>query len=280
MVFQAENRTTAKTQQAELAIQAALEGRWADAAQLNKTIVDAFPTDVDALNRFGKAMTELGKYDDARSAYMKALELDALNSIARKNLTRLETMGKTSRKKKVAVQKISPHMFIDETGKTTTSTLVRPAMNVANALTAGDQVVLRQDKRGALFVDDPNGDQIGELQPQMAQRLQKLIGGGNKYVTAISSINDEGVRVFIRETFQDPSQVGKLSFPGSMSETAESVRPYTKRGLVSDEQPLYTGGEDGDEYASDEDGAEPTVRELSRARAANVSGDDDNSDDE
>ena len=153
-------------------------------------------------------------------------------------------------------------------------------MDVANALTAGDQVVLRQDKRGALFVDDPNGDQIGELQPQMAQRLQKLIGGGNKYVTAISSINDEGVRVFIRETYQDPSQVGKLSFPGSMSETAESVRPYTKRGLVSDEQPLYTGGEDGDEYASDEDGAEPTVRELSRARATNVSGDDDNPDDE
>jgi len=279
MVFQAENRTKAKGQQAELAIQAALEGRWADAAQLNQTIVDAFPTDVDALNRFGKAMTELGKYDDARSAYMKTLEFDALNTIARKNLTRLETMGKKSRKTKVAAQKISPHMFIEETGKTTTTTLVRPVMKVAVALTAGDQVALRLDKRGALFVDDPAGDAIGELEPKMAQRLAKLINDGNKYVAAISSISDEGVRVFIRETFQGPSQVGKLSFPGTTNEAAESVRPYTKRALVSDEQPLYTGEEDGDEYASDEDAAEPTVRSLSRARAPTRGGGDDEDDD-
>lgn len=279
MVFQAEGRTTAKKQQAELAIQAALDGRWADAARLNQTIVAAFPTDVDALNRFGKAMTELGKYDDARSAYMKALELDALNSIARKNLTRLETMGKTSRKTKVAVQKMSPHLFIEETGKTTTTTLVRPVMKVAVALTAGDQVALRQDKRGALLVDDPNGELIGELEPRMAQRLQKLIGGGNQYAVAISSVSEEGVRAFIRETFQDQSQVGKLSFPGTTSETAESVRPYTKRKLVSDEGPPYTGEEDGDEYASDEDAADPKVKSLSR-EASPAEGDDDSDDDE
>ena len=277
MVFQAEERTKAKRQQAELAIRAALEGRWADAAQLNQTIVKAFPTDVDALNRFGKAMTELGKYDEARGAYMKTVELDSLNSIARKNLLRLETMGKKPRhKKKVAVQKISPQMFIDETGKTSTALLVRPVMKVAVGLTAGDQVSLRRDKRGSLFVDDPDGEQIGEVEPKLTQRLLKLMEGGNQYIAAISSISDEGVRVFIRETFQDPSQVGTLSFPGSAVDTDEPVRPYTKRALIRDEQPLYSRDEDGNEYVSDEDAAEPRVKSLTRSGAG---GDEENAGD-
>ena len=267
MVFQAEDRTKAKKQQAELAIRAALEGRWADAAQLNGTIVKAFPSDVDALNRFGKAMTELGKYDEARGAYMKTVKLDALNSIARKNLSRLETMGKKPRKKKVAVRKISPQMFIEETGKTSTTILVRPAMKGAVGLTAGDEITLRRDKRGSLFVDDPAGDQIGEIEPKLAQRMLKLIEGGNQYVAAISNISDDGVRVFIRETFQDPSQVGKLSFPGSAVNTGDSIRPYTKRSLISDE--------DGDQYVSDEDAAEPKVKSLTRAGAADESGNED-----
>ena len=96
MVFQAEDRAKAKKQQADLAIQLALRGRWAEAAQLNRSIIDSFPTDVDAFNRLGKAMTELGRYGEAREAYMKALEIDPLNTIARKNLARLATLGEVS----------------------------------------------------------------------------------------------------------------------------------------------------------------------------------------
>src|SRR6266545_3930595 len=93
MVFQAEDRARAKKQHAEQAIQLALQGRWTEAAQLNREIVETFPNDVDAFNRLGKAMTELGHYGEAKDAYMKALDIDPLNSIARKNLTRLATLG-------------------------------------------------------------------------------------------------------------------------------------------------------------------------------------------
>src|SRR5437879_12470566 len=92
MVFKTEDRARAKNQYAEHAIQLALQGQWSEAAQLNREIVESFPTDVDAFNRLGKAMTELGRYGEARGAYMKALEIDQLNSIARKNLTRLATL--------------------------------------------------------------------------------------------------------------------------------------------------------------------------------------------
>ena len=61
MVYQAEDRAKVRRQQAEAAIQLALQGRWDEAANLNKSIIGVFPTDVDAYNRLGKAMTELGR---------------------------------------------------------------------------------------------------------------------------------------------------------------------------------------------------------------------------
>ena len=64
MVFQTEDRARAKKQHAEQAIQLALQGQWSEAAQLNRQIIESFPTDVDAYNRLGKALTELGRYGD------------------------------------------------------------------------------------------------------------------------------------------------------------------------------------------------------------------------
>src|SRR3970040_2460283 len=93
VVYPAEDKGKVRRQQAEAAIQLALQGRWDEAASLNKSIIGVFPTDVDAYNRLGKAMTELGRYGEAREAYKKALEIDPLNTIARKNVSRLASLG-------------------------------------------------------------------------------------------------------------------------------------------------------------------------------------------
>ncbi len=69
MVFQAEDRARTRKQGSEAAIQLALRGRWDEAAELNRSIIGAFPTDVEAYNRLGKALTELGRYGEARAAY-------------------------------------------------------------------------------------------------------------------------------------------------------------------------------------------------------------------
>ncbi|MCH8890045.1 MAG: tetratricopeptide repeat protein [Myxococcales bacterium] len=78
----------------------ALQGQWEQAVDLNRAILESFPADVDACNRLGKALTELGRYADASDSYMKAIEIDPLNLIARKNLSRLATLGKAAPKKK------------------------------------------------------------------------------------------------------------------------------------------------------------------------------------
>jgi tetratricopeptide (TPR) repeat protein len=251
MVFQAEDRTRAKKQHADAAIQMALQGRWPEALQINQVIVESFPTDVDAYNRLGKAYTELGRYGDARNAYMKALEIDPLNSIAKKNLSRLATLGDEVRPL-LANQKLSPQMFIEEMGKTGVTTLMRPNMDIAVRMTAGDQVIPHADK-SLLNIRTMNGDQVGEVEPKLGQRLLKLMDGGNEYVAAIQAIDESQVRVFIRETFQHAAQIGKLSFPPTMTET---VRPYTRGRLLRqdvDDENYWDEGAEGEDWEPDAD---------------------------
>src|SRR3989304_527756 len=164
MVFQAEDRAKVKRQQADLAIQLALQGRWLEAVQLNRSIIESFPTDVDAFNRLGKALTELGKYAGARAAYMKALETDPLNSIARKTLSRLATLGEAA-PPRAASQKLSPQMFIEEMGKTGVTVLSRPNMGVAARMTAGDQVQLSREN-GSLVGQSLGGGNGGEKEQE------------------------------------------------------------------------------------------------------------------
>jgi hypothetical protein len=284
MVFQAEDRAKAKKQHADQAIQLALQGRWTEAAQLNREIIETFPNDMDAFNRLGKAMTELGRYGDARGAYMKALEIDPLNSIAQKNLTRLSTLGEKEAAPRPAGQKLSPQMFIEETGKTGITVLIRPNMEIAARMTAGDQVNL-QRQNGSLVIQSIGGEYVGEIEPRLGQRLMKLMDGGNEYIAAISALDQTEVRLFIRETFQHSSQTGKLSFPPTVTET---FRPYVKGGRLlhrdgDDDESYFDESEERDDWAGGEDGeeAEGNISEFRLSSDdAPIAIDDDGDDDE
>jgi hypothetical protein len=228
MVYAADDRTRLRRQRAEQAIQLAMQGQWEEAAKVNRIIIDVFPNDVDAFNRLGKACTELGRYAEAREAYGKTLGLDPHNSIAQKNLARLASLGEAAAPRAEAGTKLSPQLFISETGKTGVTGLVRPAAEVAARLTAGDEVFLRR-QNGTLVVENAQGEYLGEVEPKLSMRLIKLIEAGNRYAAAIATLARDDVRVIIKETFQHPSQAGKLSFPAT---TGGTFRPYIKEGLV------------------------------------------------
>jgi hypothetical protein len=81
---------------------------------------------------------------------------------------------------------------------------------------------------------------------RLGQRLIKLMEAGNEYVAAISGLNETDVKVFIRETFQHPSQLGKLSFPPTVTET---FRPYLKERLIrQDALEESTESDDGEDW--------------------------------
>jgi hypothetical protein len=92
---------------------------------------------------------------------------------------------------------------------------------------------------------------IGVVEPRVAARLLKLIADGNKYAAGVTSLGDKDVRLIIRETFQDPRNYGKVSFPTAAKST--DLRPYTKGTLIREEMDLEDDLEDDEEDEEIED---------------------------
>src|SRR5215831_13052972 len=224
--FPTEDRLRQKRSKSEQAISLAMKNRWDEAAQINREILENFPSEVDAYNRLGKALTELGHYADARDAYAQAVKLDPLNGIATKNLQRL---GKLAAEGSAAPapSPVDPRLFIEESGKTTVTQLtdVRRS-DAATKLSAGDQ--LQVARRGnQVVVTDQAGTEIGRIEPKLEQDLIRLLDLGNQYSVFVTAANEQLVHVIIRETHRSGAMGNRPSFRPT---AAQEVRAYTREG--------------------------------------------------
>lgn len=210
------------------AIDMAAKNRWEEAAEANRQIIN-LGEDADAYNRLGKAYFELGRLVEARDAYQRAIRLNPTNAIARKNLERIEELIERFDGANVPLKRtrqlVDLRLFITETGKTCLTLLVDvPPTPAVKAIVTGEKIDLRLDGRNVLVIDTL-GNVIGRLEPKLAQRLSELMAGGNRYAAAVAQINShQQLRILIREVYQDPSQRGRVSFPGKLGEAA--VRGY------------------------------------------------------
>jgi hypothetical protein len=224
--IQGEEATPLK--RADQAIQLALESKWEEAAAINRSILAAHPGDVEAWNRLGKSMLELGRYQEARQAYGKSQELDPAGPIAKRNLDRLSTIPEAEEPRRVeAVAKVAQDLFIEEIGKTGVTTLQGASRETLAKLTAGDEVYLKQGD-DLIRVEDVQGETLGSIEPKLALRLQRMMDGGNRYAAAVKSVSDSDIELIIKETYRDPSQT-RPSFPAI---GGEGVRPYIRESLV------------------------------------------------
>ncbi|MBI4332283.1 MAG: tetratricopeptide repeat protein [Chloroflexi bacterium] len=238
-----EDKAYIKRQREKEAINLAMESRWGEAVTVNKEMLESFPNDTDALNRLGRALMELGEYEQAREVYSRTLAIEADNTIARKNIDKLtQLIGSGKTREQGAAHRVAPQLFIEETGKTGVVALKKlAAKDVLARFTPGEQAILAP-KGPHLLVVGPSGEYLGEVSLEHSQRLIKMIEGGNKYEAAIASM-DGGVRVIIKEVYQHPSQRGRLSFP---VKAGEGLRAYVKDSLLRYEL------EEEDEFMSDE----------------------------
>jgi tetratricopeptide (TPR) repeat protein len=226
------------------AISLAMQGRWEEAVSANRGIIEIFPNDINAYNRLGKALTELGKYKEAKEAYSQALKIDTRNGIARRNLRRLSLLKETHGRAGEGNQSVNPQLFIEETGKAGVAMLEQLATKeVIAKMAPGDPVELRLKGQG-LSVHNKSGEHLGQVEPKIGSRLAKLIEGGNRYTAAIASSADGEVRIIITEVFQDVSQAGRPSFPPRGD---DGFRSYVKRSIlkyeIGEEEQVDDSGE-------------------------------------
>jgi tetratricopeptide (TPR) repeat protein len=220
-----------RQQRSKEAIDLAMQGRWQEAVEVNREIIENFPKDVDAYNRLGRAYMELGQYAESVEAYSQTVAMDPYNAIANRNLRRIADIEKSG-DEDIDTDHVLPHHFIEEIGKSGTVILYDLGPKEKRArMVAGDKVFLKAEGTG-LVVENRRGEYMGRVEPKTGQRLARLIQGGNQYSATIVKSQVDVMSVIIRETHQDPSQAGKLSFP---PKGADESRAYAGDRLLKDD---------------------------------------------
>lgn len=251
----AEEKARLKKQWTDLAIQQAQAGLWEEAVATNRNILNIFPFEPDAYNRLGKAYSELGQFAEARQAYSQTLKYSPKNTIAKKNLDRLAQLQEEGAPAHTGAERIDPRLFIEETGKTGLTDLINIApASVLAKVGVGDRVQLYVMGH-TLFARNAAGEDIGQVEPRLANRLINFMEGGNRYAAAILAMENGQVRLMIREEYQHPSMFGKVSFPSQGG--GDTIRAYTKDSMlrydrdededITNEDEYFDGGEEPEE---------------------------------
>jgi hypothetical protein len=232
-----------RSQYADDAVQLAIAGKWDDAVKLNKFVIENFGADEETQNRLGKAMSELGKLKDAKAAYEAALKINPMNSIAKKNAARINTLLHQKEGLKVGGTRVDLNLFVEEMGKTIITTLESPpSADICSKVAAGDVAELNIEGDG-IAAETSRGVRLGLLEAKLARRLIKFMRGGNRYQAGITSCEGNTVKLIVRETYQDPRFAGKPSFAMRRKREVE-FRPYTKESLLAREVEVFAEDEE------------------------------------
>ena len=269
-------RVKTRSQLVEEAISAALERDWKTALDLNQEIVSRFGVDEETHNRLGKVHTELGNMDQALTDYRATLELNPLNTIARKNVNRLEALIEDKADLPKASSAVDPSLFVEEMGKTTVATVILDKGADAALIAPGDQVKLVA-AGDTLRVETSTGKRLGHVEAKLARRVVKFIEGGNEYTAAVAASDTRGFQIIIRETKQAPQFAGVPSFP---VRKGPEFRAHTRDSLLREAE--VAGGaeeaEDSDAVDGEDDLEGMHAVEPGEEDAADLADDDSRAD--
>jgi hypothetical protein len=222
----------------QAAKQAAFQGNWERAVELNRKITELAPRDVAAWNRLGHAYAELGRIADARAAYQCALEIEPGNAIAQRNVARLDWLAAQTTDGVIPMPSGRPaprhDVFMEEMGRTYVTDLLRPAPPVVLARLFPGQEVFLDMSDGAVFVVDADGTRLGQLEGRVARRLSELARQGNSYRAYVVQLTGDTLRIILREVFRAPHLLDTPSFPPQPK--IAPPRPYVPEGFGRGEE--------------------------------------------
>jgi len=199
---------------ARRAIIAALSNDWHSALELNLGILSEDPNDTDALNRGARAYLALGQIEMAVSLSQRVLEIDPLNPIAGKCLSKCEALVLSGDGLLVSNHsQDSNSVFLEVPGRTRIVSLVNLCEpSVLARLNAGEPVTM-MPKMHKVAVTTPDEIYIGRLPDDLATRIIYFVKNGNEYDAYIKSISSQELTVFIREIKRSPDFDHIPSFP-------------------------------------------------------------------
>ncbi len=201
-----------------LAINAATEADWNEAAKINKKIVSLSENNVEALNRLARAQACTGQLVQAQKTYKKVMQVDPYNSIAQKNIEKISKITKTnsnnngySNGQTQVDLSFSSHL-VYEPGKTKIISLLNLATpGILATLNCGEKLSMNLKKHGICITTD-DGQYLGALPDDLAHRLLAYISGGNKYSVFVKYATTKNLTIFIKEVARSAKFANQPSF--------------------------------------------------------------------
>lgn len=210
------------------AIAAAKNGNWSEAIEANEQILQETPDDVNTLNRLGLAYLQVGESKKAKDTFKKTLEIDKANSIAKKQLDRINS------KQTAVAPAFTREYFIEEPGRTKIVELHRLAgKQVLDQLSSGESCNLVLKKR-FISVETDSKVYIGALPEDLSFRLSKLIESGNTYSCRVHSTSNNQCSVFLKEATRSKRNQDIHSFPINKT-SMNNISDMDDRFLLEDE---------------------------------------------
>jgi tetratricopeptide (TPR) repeat protein len=176
------------------AIRSALQGEWETAVEINLEILADSPQNITALNRLGRAYTELGQKEAAKDAYEQVLKIDKYDTIATKNLKLLP-----HQKTNMASVELASEDFIELPGITKSTLLIKvAARDILLSLVCKQRLTLAPRTR-LVAVNTDDKICIGCLPDDLSLKLIDLMKGGYEYTACLKGASDNTATIFIRE---------------------------------------------------------------------------------
>ena len=229
--------TKSKIELEKEAVALALDGQWENAAACNRAILDQYSSDVETMNRLAKSLIELNQFTEARCLLGRVIEISPYNTIAKKNLSRLEKLeiAPNLTQHNHTSQRDS-HIFMGQSGKSGTTLLQNVASEFILETIAPGQPLSLEINKNTIEVRLIDGEYIGRIEPKLAMRLIRLITLGNRYKSAVVSAAEQGIVIIIQETYRDPSAQRISGFP--------FIKPDNKKSYLGDNLMRYMEDDD------------------------------------
>lgn len=207
------------------AIEAALSNDWKKAVDINSKILKENTSDIDCLNRLGKAYLELGDNKKAATTFRKALKINRYDQIAQRNLARATQTGpKKTPPNKITSPRTVAVDFLEEPGRTKLIQLINLAStSILLKLNQADPVSL-STRRRTVIASDSSNIYLGALPDDVGHRLAMLMKGGNTYAAFIKSVTKNSLIIFVRETHRAKKFVDTASFAAVNSDYLSFLR--------------------------------------------------------
>lgn len=208
------------------AIRSALTGDWEAAVEFNLEILETSPQNIAALNRLGRAYTELNQKEAAKDAYEQVLKIDKYDTIATKNLKLLP-----HQKSNMSSVILSEEDFIELPGITKSTILIKVASrDILLSLVCKQKLSLTPRTSLVAITTDDNVC-IGCLPDDLSLKLKNLMDDGYEYSACLKGASDNTATIFIREIKRPkrPSAGATFSRANLVSKSSKNKTTRTKK---------------------------------------------------